>query len=96
MQLWKDGVGSKIEQKLRETLGLVRSVANIKLFSSTIGEYAVLLTNNRRLVVNLTRSTCSCRWRQLRGLPCVHAMAVIERENLRVYDYVSDCYKFSA
>ena len=62
MQLWKDGVGSKIEHKLRETLGLVGSVTDIKLFSSTTGEYGVLLTNNRRLVVNLTRRTCNCRW----------------------------------
>jgi len=96
MQLWKNGVGYKIEKKLRETLGLVRSVADITLFSSTIGQYGVQLTNNRRLVINLTRRTCSCRWWQLRGLPCAHAMAIIEREKLRVYDYVSDCYKLSA
>jgi len=96
MQLWKNGVGSKIKQKLRDTLGLVRTVINITLFSSTTGEYGVQLTNNRSLVVNLKRTTCSYRWWQLQGLPCAHAMAVIEREKLRVYDYGSDCYKRSA
>ncbi|KAJ8430713.1 hypothetical protein Cgig2_000278 [Carnegiea gigantea] len=30
---------------------------------------------------------------ELRGLPCVHAMAVIEREKLYVYDYVNPCNK---
>jgi len=96
MQLLKNGVGSKIEGKLRETLGLVGSAMEMTLFSSTTGEYGLQLTNNRRLVVNLSRRTCSCRWWQLRRLPCAHAMAVIEREKLRVYDYVSDCYKVSA
>ena len=32
----------------------------------------------------------------MRALPCAHAMAVIEREKLSVYDYVGDCYKRSA
>ena len=96
MQMWKNVVGSKIERKLRETLGLVGSVMEITLFISTNGEYGVQLTNNRRLVVNLTRRTCSCTWWQLQGLLCAHSMVVIEREKLRVYDYVNDCYKHSA
>ena len=54
MQLWKNGVGSKIEGKLRKTLGQVGSVMEITLFSLTTGEYGVQLTNNRRLVVNLS------------------------------------------
>ena len=89
-------MGSKIEGKLRETLGQVGSVMEMTLFSSITGEYGVQLTNNRSLVVNLSRRTCSCRWWQLRGLPCAHAMAITEREKLGVYDYVSDCYKVSA
>jgi len=46
MQMWKNVVGSKIERKLRETLGLVGSVMEITLFSSTTREYEVQLTNN--------------------------------------------------
>ena len=86
MQLWKNGMGSKIEGILRETLGLVGSVMEFALLSLTNGEYRVQLTNNRRLVVNLTRRTCSCTWWQLQGLLCAHSMVVIEREKLRVYD----------
>jgi len=29
----------------------------------------------------------------MRGLPCEHAMAVIEKEKLWVYDYINPCYK---
>ena len=96
MQQWKNGVRGRIERKLRDTLALAGSVMEITLFSSTNGEYGLQLTNKRRLVVNLTRRTCSCRWWQLRALPCGHAMAVIEREQLSVYNYVGDCYKRSA
>jgi len=46
MQLWKNGVGSKNERKLRDILGLVGSVMEITLLSSTTGEYEVQLTNN--------------------------------------------------
>jgi len=46
MQLWKNGVGSKIEHKLRKTLGLVGSITDITLFSLIAGEYGVQLTNN--------------------------------------------------
>jgi len=42
----EEWVGSKIEGKLRETLGLVGSVMEITLFNSTNGEYGVQLTNN--------------------------------------------------
>ncbi|KAJ8447962.1 hypothetical protein Cgig2_028838 [Carnegiea gigantea] len=54
---WKNGVGERIEKKLKKTYKNMGSVV------------------------------------ELRGLPCVHAMAVIEREKLYVYDYVNPCYK---
>ena len=65
----------------------------VQRFNRGIGEYSVRLTNDRCLVVRLRDGTCSCKWWQLCGLPCVHAMAVIEREKLYVYDYVNPCYK---
>jgi len=49
--------------------------------------------NSRCLAVKLREGTCSCRQWQLRGLPCEHAMAVIDKEKLWVYDYVNPCYK---
>ncbi|KAJ8432866.1 hypothetical protein Cgig2_033871 [Carnegiea gigantea] len=77
LEKWKNSVGDRIEKKLRKTLGTIGSVVDIKLFNTAHGEYSVLLMNNHSLV----------------GLLCTHAMAVIDKQNLWVYDYVSDCYK---
>jgi len=49
--------------------------------------------NSHCLVVKLKEGTCNCRAWQTPGLPCEHAMAVIEKEKLWVYDYVNPCYK---
>jgi len=93
LQKWKNGVCGRTEMKLWKTLANIGCVADVKLFNTTLGEYGVSLTNNRSLVVNLARRTCTCKWWQLQGLPCAHAMAVIDKQKLWVYDYVSDCYK---
>ncbi|KAJ8423056.1 hypothetical protein Cgig2_019826 [Carnegiea gigantea] len=61
LQKWKNGVGGRIEMKLRKTLANIGYVADVKLFNTALGEYGVSLTNNRSLVVNLTRRTCSCK-----------------------------------
>ncbi|KAJ8433774.1 hypothetical protein Cgig2_025937 [Carnegiea gigantea] len=85
--------GRRIEMKLRKTLANIGCVAHVKLFNTALGEYGVSLTNNQSLVVSLARRTCSCKWWQLQGLPCAHAMVVIHKHKLWVYDYVRDCYK---
>ncbi|KAJ8432162.1 hypothetical protein Cgig2_006864 [Carnegiea gigantea] len=90
---WKNGVGERIEKKLKKTYENMGSVVEVQRFNRGIKEYSVRLTNGRCLVVRLRDETCSCKWWQLRGLPCVHAMAVIEREKLYVYDYINPCYK---
>ncbi|KAJ8421945.1 hypothetical protein Cgig2_006416 [Carnegiea gigantea] len=90
---WKNGVGVRIEKKLKKTYENMGSVAEVQRFNRGIGEYSVRLTDDRCLVVRLRDGTCSCKWWQLHGVLCVHAMAVIEREKLYVYDYVHPCYK---
>ncbi|KAJ8435885.1 hypothetical protein Cgig2_010918 [Carnegiea gigantea] len=93
LEKWRNGGGDRIEMKLRKTLGNIGSVADVKLFNTAPGKYGVLLTINRSLVVNLAQRTCSCKWWQLKGLLCAHAMAVIDKQKLCVYDYVSNYYK---
>lgn len=44
------------------------------------------------LVVNLVRRTCSCGLYQLRGYPCVHAIAAIEVRRNDWHNYVDDWY----
>ncbi|KAJ8435759.1 LOW QUALITY PROTEIN: hypothetical protein Cgig2_003181 [Carnegiea gigantea] len=58
LENWKNGVGDRIKMKLRKTLGNIGSVADVKLFNMTLGEYGVLFTNNRSLVVYDYVSDC--------------------------------------
>jgi len=58
----KNGVGDRIEKKLRKTLANIGSVVDVELFNTALGEYGVLLTNNHSLVVNLAERKCSCKW----------------------------------
>ncbi|KAJ8425181.1 hypothetical protein Cgig2_010790 [Carnegiea gigantea] len=90
---WKNGVGERIKKKLKKTYENIGSVVEVQRYNRGIREYSVQLTNDRYLVVRLRDRTCSCKWWQLRGLPCVHVMVVIEREKLSVYDYVNPYYK---
>ncbi|KAJ8435605.1 hypothetical protein Cgig2_016429 [Carnegiea gigantea] len=89
----EDEAGERIEIKQRKTFANTGSVANVKLFNIALRKYGVVLINNRSLVVNHIRRTCSCKWWQLQGLPYAFAMAAIDEQKLRMYVYVSDCYK---
>ena len=44
---WKNGVGERIEKKLRSTLDRIGCVMNVDMYSRSLGEYSVKLTNNR-------------------------------------------------
>ncbi|KAJ8424836.1 LOW QUALITY PROTEIN: hypothetical protein Cgig2_031571 [Carnegiea gigantea] len=78
---WKNVVQESIEQELADTYSLM------------LGNYSVELTNSRRLVVKLGQQTCTCRQWQMHDLPCYHALAMIVKANLWVYNYVHPIYK---
>ncbi|KAH0638885.1 hypothetical protein KY285_035471 [Solanum tuberosum] len=42
--------------------------------------------------VDLGRWTCSCRVRQLKGIPCAHVMAAIYFKKCEPLDYIDNCY----
>jgi len=90
---WKNGVGERIEQKLADTYQKMGCIAAVECYSLMLGEYSVELTNSRKLMVKLGQQTCTCRTWQTRGIPCCHALAVIAKANLWVYDYVHPIYK---
>ena len=96
LQKWDNGVGNRIEKKLKKELLYAESVIEVQLYSRLTGKYSVQLSSSRRLVVNLCRGECTCRWWQLQGFPCRHAMAVIQKEKKWVYDFVNECYKCGA
>lgn len=47
-------------------------------------------------VVDLARKTCSCRVFDVDHMPCVHAIAAIQRMKLNITDFVSEYYKIQA
>ena len=49
-----------------------------------------------RHVVNLTRKCCTCRVRDLTGIPCKHGVAAIYKNLERLEDYVHACYRKDA
>ena len=93
LEKWANGVGNRIEKKLKKELVYAESVIDVQLDCRVSGEYSVQLSNSRRLLVNLCTGECSYRCWQLQGCPCRHAMAVIKKEKKWVYDFVNECYK---
>ena len=65
LQKWANGVGNRIEKKLKKELLYAESVIDVQLYCRLSGEYSVQLSNSRRLVVNLYKGECSYRWWQL-------------------------------
>jgi len=80
LQKWSNGVGDRIEKMLKKELANAESVIDVQLYNQVSGEYSIQLNNSRCLAVNLRRGECSCRWWQMQGFPCRHAMVVIKKE----------------
>ena len=50
---------------------------------------------NMRFTVNLEARTCSCRYWQLSGLPCCHAISAIYCAGQEVENFIASCYSIS-
>lgn len=49
----------------------------------------------RRFTVDLEKWTCSCRYWELSGLPCAHAISSIYTCGLKLDDFIADCYSIN-
>lgn len=94
VEKWKNGVGPKIGELLKEIQGGVGSVVTMQ--RSTPQVFTLSLTNWKQIVVDLGSMACSCNEWQMKGLPCAHAIVVIQKLNLHLYDYVYNWYKAPA
>jgi len=90
---WVSWFGERIEQKIAETYKQMGCVAVVECYSMLLGEYSAVLTNSRKLVVKLGCRMCTCRKWQMTRVPCCHALAVIVKANLWMYDFVHSMYK---
>ena len=48
-----------------------------------------------RFTVNLAQRTCSCRYWQLSGLPCCHAISAIYKSSKKLDDFIDPCYSIT-
>jgi hypothetical protein len=47
--------------------------------------------NRRYFAVNLENLTCSCRYWELSGVPCCHAITVIYKVHKEIEDFTAHC-----
>jgi len=59
---WNNGVGGRLEKKLKQTFGRVGSIADVQIYNHNIGEFPAQVSNSHWLAVNLLTQTCACRW----------------------------------
>jgi hypothetical protein len=71
---WTANICSNIFRKLK--VNIERSGCCIVLWNGADG-FEVQEKEDKKYVVNLTLGTCSCRYWQLSGLPCAHAISCI-------------------
>jgi len=93
IEKWANEVGERIEQRIADAYKQMGCVAVVECYSMLLGEYSVVLTNSRKLVVKLGSQMCTCRKWKMTGLPCCHALVVIAKTNLWGYDFVHPIYR---
>jgi hypothetical protein len=52
--------------------------------------------DDRKYIVNLQKRECNCRYWQLLGLPCCHAISSIYKASFKIEDYIAPCYNIEA
>ncbi|XP_062086110.1 uncharacterized protein LOC133792211 [Humulus lupulus] len=83
-------VSTAIENELRHDI--VSKMKYEVLPFNTI-EYQVRDEKGTNFIVNIHNRTCTCNRFQEDEMPCEHAVAVIAKRNLGVYDYCAKFYK---
>ncbi|KAL8520262.1 hypothetical protein ACS0TY_010986 [Phlomoides rotata] len=54
--------------------------------------YQVSCFDGRQFTIDLSKHMCSCRSRQLTGIPCSHGICAILRQGLEPVAFVDECY----
>jgi hypothetical protein len=58
--------------------------------------FEVQENGDRKYLVKLQQRECSCRYWQLSGLPCQHAISAIYKASGRIEDFIAPCYSIQA
>jgi hypothetical protein len=89
-QGWHGTICPNIFKKLK--LNVKRSNICTVLYNGDEG-FEVQEGEHRRFTVNLERFTCSCRYWELSGLPCCHAISAIYTVGKELDDFIAPCYR---
>lgn len=84
--MWSTALTPAAEEKLQMEMFNSRAL-NVLFSTGSVFEVRDNLVN----IVNIENWDCTCRQWQISGLPCIHAVAVLDRTGRNVYDY---CSKF--
>jgi hypothetical protein len=88
-QGWVGTICPNIFKKLK--LNAKRSNICTILYNEVEG-FEVMEGEHRRFTVKLERFTCSCRYWDLSGFPCCHAISAIYTINKELDDFIAPCY----
>ena len=91
-QNWNGTVCPNIFKKLK--VNIKRSSICHVLWNGKDG-FEVQEGEHRRFTVNLENLSCSCRYWELSGLPCCHAISAIYTVQHNLEDYIAPCYRIS-
>ncbi|XP_039850356.1 uncharacterized protein LOC120708958 [Panicum virgatum] len=89
---WKGTICPNIFKKLK--MNIVRSGNYYVLWNGQDG-FEVQEKEHRRYTVNLQERTCTCRYWQISGLPCCHAISSIYMASKQLDDFIAPCFKIS-
>ncbi|XP_073360195.1 uncharacterized protein [Aegilops tauschii subsp. strangulata] len=86
---WSGTICPNIMKKLEK---LINESAHCTAISNGNNCFEVTQRVQYRFKVDLTNWTCSCRYWQLSGLPCAHAVCAIHMVTNDISDYVASCF----
>ena len=89
---WTGTICPNVFKKLK--LNIDRSAGCYVLWNGENG-FEVKEKDKMKWTVNLDKRTCSCRYWQLSGLPCAHAINAIYTSSKSLDEYIDPCYSIS-
>jgi hypothetical protein len=89
---WQGAICPNIFKKLK--INIVRSGKCYVLWNGEDG-FEVQEKEDRRYTVHLEQKTCTCRYWQLSGLPCCHAISAIYKVSRQLDEFIAPCFSIA-
>ncbi|KAL8514876.1 hypothetical protein ACS0TY_013818 [Phlomoides rotata] len=90
---WKGVLCPRIQKQIHESMKHIGGC--IIPLKDNDEHYQVTCTDGSQYSVDLEKWTCGCRKWDLTGIPCIHALRVIDCQGLNPEDFTHACYRVS-